>query len=217
MEVKGVSAYRFDKVYLYPPVTVPGVSPQPWGTVELEVFGHKGVLVCRTNEPLGPILKKYPGGRFPVFLRKESDSEGDFVGYLSVDKSGHGLYRWEFNAAGAGDDKYARPVGYHLLVGFRSDSGQEAGQSGKQVLMEGQFTLAFEARDTRVVGFKKEVKAARKGVPAEAKNPLFQKVEPFDPPIPNTVWWLVSIQPDFRNTLWQKEYCPRQKRYKAVF
>lgn len=217
MEVLRVNEYRFEQVYLYPPVNVPGVNLKPFGAVQLEVFGHRGMLVCRTNWPLRKFLREHPEASFPVFLRKENSPEDRLIGYLSPDKSGCGVYQWEFNNAGTRYGSAGRPLAYLLQIGFRPDGGKAEGRTGTRVLMEGRFILSFEVKDTRVVGFKKEVKAAKKGLPAQVKNPLFQKVEPFDPPIPDTVWWLISIQPDFRSALWQKEYCPRQERYKAVF
>ncbi|HWI55016.1 MAG TPA: hypothetical protein VNT57_04955, partial [Desulfobacteria bacterium] len=103
-----------------------------------------------------------------------------------------------------------------ILVATRYGSAEESAIS--EVLLEGCFKIPFEIRDERIVGFKKEAKVDKTANQlSKERNPLFQRVEPFQPPIPNCVWWRISVQPSLDYSYLQQDYCPRRKPNKAVF
>jgi len=216
MEVSKEPGYRYNKTYLYTSQNLPGAGDEPLGTVELVVNGSKGQLVCKTSECISGLLAANPETKFYAVVSNKSTKEKLCAGELILDAGGHGSFIWEFNTAYSKAEKRVNsPVFYHIGVGAGKD-GTECLELGG-ALMQGTFSLPFEVRDSRIVGFKKEGKA-KEPSPNEAweKNPIIHKVEPFEPSIPNTIWWQISVQPDFRYFR-QVDFCPRQKSYKAVF
>ncbi len=217
MEVSQGTDYHFYQVSLYPPSHLRGIGREPLGTAELEIFGPRGRLNCRTREGLGLLVGVYPQVTFPVFLCKIFDQELTGIGCLSLNQSGCGVSRWDFAAvAPGGKGSGQTPVLYKLVIAAKQGLSPQDG-AGSIILMEGVFTLSFEVRGSRIVGFKKEAKVRKKSRQINQKNPLFQRVEPFQPPIPNSVWWRISIQPDLGEGYWQTGFCPRQKPSRAVF
>lgn len=215
MEVSKDPGYHYCKTYLYSLHSLPGTGVGPWGTAELVVNGARGLLICQTSECINGLLAANPGTKFFVIVLNESIKENLCAGELALDTDGCRRYTWEFNTAYSGKEKQAdSPFVYQVRIAAGQTS---AGcQELKGVLMQGVFSLPFEVRDSRIVGFKKEGTAKKPSREAWEKNPIIQKVEPFEPPIPNTVWWQISVQPDFRYFR-QAEFCPRQQSYKAVF
>ncbi len=217
MEVSKDLGYRFYNVFLYPPDSLSNEVRGPCGTAQIEVFGDKGRLTCHTSIPVEKLSGEGLRYEFPVLFCRELDKEMFNVGYLKTDKSGLGEFAWEFTTAIPGNGGSMNgPVTYRFLVTTRQEGSLDEGRDSV-ILLEGIVTLASEVRDKRVVGFKKEAKVRKTDRNASETNPLFQKVDPFHPPIPNTSWWRISIQPDLDNGSWQVGYCPRQKPYRAVF
>lgn len=215
MEASNDPDYRFYQTYLYAACGFPGAAGEPWGTMEIKIHGHKGQLICRTRECLGRVYTPHPLIKFPVTLETKGGGEKLHVGYLAIDSSDTGLCSWDFSIAGQGnEDTGIKPATYKIVISAEQDGAHPGGSGG--IVMGGIMTLPFELRDNRVVGFKKEATVRKAGQVAGEKNPFFQRVEPFQPPIPYSVWWQISIQPDFRYFR-QANYCPRQKPYKAVF
>lgn len=215
MEVSKEPGYRYHKTYLYPSHNQSVAGDGPWGTVELVINGAKGLLICQISECISGLLAANPGTKFFAVFLNESTKENLCTGELVLDVSGRRRYIWEFNTAYPVTAKRAgSPLIYHIRVvaGPLSTGCSEVNGA----IMQGVFSLPFEVRDSRIVGFKKEGTAKKPSREAWEKNPIIQKVEPFEPPIPNTVWWQISVQPDFRYFR-QADFCPRQKSYKAVF
>lgn len=213
MEVSKVPGYRYHKAYLYSAHNPPGTECGPWGTAELIIYGAKGRLLCQTSDSVNKKLQAHPGAKFFAVVLNESSGEKLCAGELIPDV-GKRRFIWEFNTSYSGKEKQAdNPFFYQIrVVAGQAATGADLGGT----VMQGGFSLPVELRDSRIVGFKKEGTAKKPSREAWEKNPIIQMVEPFEPPIPNTVWWQISIQPDFRNFR-QVEYCPRQKAYKAVF
>ncbi|MFA5881527.1 MAG: hypothetical protein WC834_04955 [Eubacteriales bacterium] len=212
MEVSQGPDYRYYKANLYPPVQPPGAVREPLGTVEIEITGPKGRMNCRTRQCLGLFAETHLRIKYQVMLQKEMGGEPVVIGHLSVDRSGCGVLKWDFSTAGS-DSGEGTPVTYKLLIAARNDVGLR-GKAGGGVLMSGVISLKSAVRDNRVVGFKKEVKVREKGRDINKRNPFFEKVEPFQPPIPNSVWWRIGVLPD---SYWQTGFCPRQKTNKAMY
>lgn len=207
--------YRYYKTYLYPLHKTPGAGDSPWGTAEIVINGAKGMLSCQAGERLCGLMAADPSIKFSGIVMNESTGENLWSGELVFGQIGQGQDSWEFTAGYAGRDKPVdSPLIYRLQVMIRQ-SGEGSLKTGGH-FVQGVFSLPFEIRDSRIVGFKKEGTAKKPGREAFEKNPIIQKVEPFEPPIPNSVWWQISLQPDFRHFR-QAEFCPRQKSYKAVF
>ncbi len=216
MEVSNQPDYRFYHVFLYPPGSSRNGS-EPCGTSQIEVFGSKGRLRCRIFVPEKDLTSGYKESQFFVLLCREPDGEIINAGVLITDQSGEGQFAWEFSTGVPGGGiVMSGPVTYKFLVTTAQD-GERLNSSEGSVLVEGIVTLNSEVRDKRVVGFKKEAKVGSPNCKNDTRNPLFEKVDPFHPPIPNTSWWRISIQPDLDNGAWQMGYCPRQKPHQAVF
>jgi len=216
MEISKEPEYCFHKVYLYMPGADRKTSGIPYGTAEIEVYGNRGKLRCCTRDFLLTGSGPYPESEFSVLLFNETGGETLNIGRLHFDQTGCGECNWDFKTSSLTADEIEKSAMiYKLMVKAESKKtdGSPKGLGG--VLLEGLFALPFEARDSRVVGFKKEVKVK----PANSKvwkNPVFQRVEPFEPPIPNSIWWRIGIQPDFGGG-WVTGFCPRQKKYGAGF
>lgn len=215
MEVSKEPGYRYHKTYLYSSHNLPGTGDRPWGTAELVINGAKGLLSCQTSECISGLLAANPGTKFFAVVSNESTKEKLCAGELIPDVSTQRRFIWEFNTAHSRTEKRVdSPLFYH--IGVIAGQASMGYSESSRVLMQGAFSLPFEVRDSRIIGFKKEATAKKPSREAWEKNPIIHKVEPFEPPIPNTVWWQISVQPDFRNFR-QVEFCPRQKSYKAVF
>ncbi len=215
MDISREPEYYYCRLYLYPPFAAASAAQKPFGAAEIEICGRKGRLICRTESCLGEIARENCHGIFPVMLSRAGESF--YIGHIAIEPSGQGVYRWDFSIAGHEDrDSEDKPVTYRILV-LAGPLPENNDNGNRKVLMEGVFSLASEVRDNRIVGFMKEAKVRKKSRESITVNPLFQKVEPFEPPIPNCSWWQISIQPNFRSSYWQVGYCPRQKTYKANF
>jgi len=214
MEVSREPEYGFYKAYLYPP-RVLGRVRRPSGAAEIVVIGNRGRLRCQTNGNPGQLLEHNPRDGFLVKLVRAGNDENIVIGRLVIEPSGCGVCTWQFNSGTPGKQE-EHPVSYRLLINGTTGEQPERGKADA-VLLEGRFTLQAVARDNRVVGFKKEAKATVKSCQAAETNPLFQRVEPFYPPLPNCIWWQISIQPDFRNADLRADFCPRRKMYKSDF
>ena len=83
--------------------------------------------------------------------------------------------------------------------------------------LEGRFSMPGEIRDKRIVSFSKGLRVNKNIPEACEPNPIFQRVEPFKPPIPNSVWWRIGIQPYLGMSREHLDYCPRRKLNRAVF
>lgn len=215
MEVSKEPGYRYYKTYLYCLHRLPGTGDGPWGTAELVINGAKGLLICQTSECINGLLAANPGTKLYAVVLNESLKENLGAGELVLDADGCRRYTWGFNTAFTGTGKQ---IDYSFVYQVRVVAGQApmGRHETNGALMQGVFSLPFEVRDSRIVGFKKEGTAKKPSREVWEKNPIIQRVEPFEPPIPNTVWWQISVQPDFRYFR-QAEFCPRQKSYKAVF
>lgn len=214
MEVTKEPDYRFYKSYLYPACGSSEGMHAPCGTAEVEITGHKGRLTCHSGELPGQLPAGVISDRLLVMLCRENDGEKTVIGCVNRNQRGQGICTWDFNTSGKGGRRTLEQIKYWIAV----SAIQEGARIDKpeSILMAGTLVLPGEVRDNRVIGFKKEATAINAGFEACDKNPLFQRVEPFQPPIPHTVWWQLSIQPNF-SYYRQTDYCPRQKTYKAVF
>lgn len=217
MEGIKASDYCHLSIFVYPPDNFPDNRSHSHGTAKLELLGSKGWLSCQTAY-LGVFAEKHPEFEIVAFLVKESTGEKFRIGRLTVDEKGFGVLNRNFVSAGLKVEKSACvDQSYRIIVLATLNSGMPD-NTVSTILLEGSFKIPFEIRDDRVVGFKKEAKVEE---PADRqvydKNPLFKKVEPFQPAIPNTVWWQIGIQPVYEYRYLQHDYCPRRKQSKAVF
>jgi hypothetical protein len=215
MEVSKGPGYRYYKTYLHPTHSLPGTGNRPWGTAEVVINGAKGLLICQTSECVSNMAEVSQRTKFLIMISNESTKEKLCAGELIPDIGNRRRFKWEFNIVyPKAEKRIGSLICYHIDV-FAGQISSSCSESDG-VLMQGVFSFPFEVRDSRIVGFKKEGTAKKPSREAWEKNPIIQKAEPFEPPIPNTIWWRISVQPDFRNFR-QIDFCPRQKSYKAVF
>ncbi len=209
--------YSYVKAFLHPPGFLPTTNAGLYGTVELEIMGNKGCFNVQTASVSG-FRERNPDFELEIFLSKESTGDKVRIGRINTDGEGKGTCRKTFIDTGLKAEKAeAGKMSYKfMLIATRYVSVEESAIS--RVLLEGYFKIPFEIRDERIVGFKKEAKVDKTANQLSKKrNPLFQKVEPFQPPIPNFVWWRISVQPSLDYSYLQQDYCPRRKTNKAVF
>ena len=211
MGVFSETAYYFQKVYLYAPGQPKMKSSVPFGSAEIEMVGMKGALKCRVRD-LPSVFT--PLDTISLLICSNGGEQPLVIGQLQLDKLGIGECRWDFNILNIKDGSTEGLVDYELLV--TAQPVESFNKKGNYVLLKGIFSLIHEIRDSRVIKFKKEGKVQETAPEQIRKNPLFFKVEPFEPPNPNVVWWQISIQPGFSKNDWQPAFCPRQKS-KAIF
>lgn len=212
MEAPNDMAYHYVKIHLSTPGTSAREPGKPFGTAIVEILDNKGKLLCHTPRCFGYYSEKNPDVRFYGILEK--DSEKIPIGTLDVDEKGHGSCEWEFVSS---QDALEESVSYKLVI-MAERNLNDQGEKATDLFLEGVFSLPFEVWDNKVVGIKKEAKVKQlahrqdQGIP-----PLIQKVEPFQPAIPNTVWWQINIQPGYGTEMGTVEYCPRRRKYEALF
>jgi len=195
--------YIFSKLYFYPIRDCSVLGLQIAATAEIEVLFGKGRLKCRAS--VAPGSTAVPPEELNVILFNETDGNGSSVGKLKLDNGGAGECHWQFYTVSR-DEKNAvtADIVYRLIIAVR-----------KEKVLEAVFRFS-EIRDNRVIGFQQEVKVKRPNRKALAENRIFQKVEPFEPPIPNVSWWRISIQPYSADTYGPMHFCPHRKT-RAVF
>lgn len=216
MEAPKDVEYCYTNTFLHPPGVFPVGNAQSCGTLELELLGNRGRLCCRTGQ-IFSFLQNNQGFDLVVFLSKKSTGENFKLGRIDSDQDGRGVFTRSFSDLGLKVEKSpSQQTGYSIrIVAVKDLNGQKV---SSVVLVEGAFKIPFEIRDERVVGFKKEAKVEKTAKQHNNEiNPLFKKVEPFQPPLPATVWWQISIQPVYEYGYLQEDYCPRRKSNKAVF
>lgn len=217
MEGLKKSKYRFSKVFLYRSGVSPKQLQKSYGTVRIEFEGNKGSLKCRIHEEVAYLVTDNSAIELVAELSKPN-GEQFRVGRLLIDETGTMASEWKFSSfGGSAGELFGEKAGYRLLIiAVQKNISTERKKS--RLLLEGFFDPPFEIKDDRIVGFSKEAKVeVNTNRKVCEKNPLFQKVEPFQPPIPNSVWWQISIQPAYSSDVLYTDYCPRRKPNKAIF
>lgn len=205
-------AYNYVKVLLSTPGDMSSETGKQFGSATLEILGNKGKLTCQTPKCFGYFSEKNPDVKFFGFMVRNGEKLP--IGELTVDENGNGSCEWDFIISGE-----SRPDGipYKLMI-LAGHKMPIANEKFTDIFLEGYFNLPFEISDSKVVGLKKEAKVEQLvNRQVYERNPHFQKVEPFQPAIPNSVWWQITVQPGYNWGLSQSDYCPRRKRYEALF
>ena len=209
----------FYKGYLYPVGIRTREEVSPRGSVEITLVGDKGRLkwdlfgINTANE------QSFSGG-IAVMMCNESNGQAIVIRRPGKERFGNRYGQWDFaisvpyRAQQNKQEKYAIKI-FAQKYGCKVESGTEQMMAGYRVLMEGIVLLPGEVNYSRAIRLNREVKAKR-DPQIHDKNPLFQAVQPFEPPLPNTRWWQISILPDLDHTYRQDGFCPRQKQ-RAVF
>ncbi|PKM81416.1 MAG: hypothetical protein CVU89_09190 [Firmicutes bacterium HGW-Firmicutes-14] len=202
--------YRFYKAYLFRPGCFR--DGNPCAAAEITIRGRAGQLnffVGKDQEVFSS-----PKKDTRLVLQSPKDSVTTVLGKLEQRSSGSGI-SWNFNTVSAGSSPGGnKEMVYRLRVVSGWDTEPEKVDCGR-VIMEGIVLLPEEIRDCRVVKFNKEGKDKRSN-PGKCGNPLFERVEPFEPPIPNASWWRISLQPDPEKLYLNDGFCPRKKN-RAIF
>lgn len=211
MEESGSLAYNFVKVLLGTPSDLRGEKIKQFGSATIEIFGRKGKMICETPKCFGYFSEKNPEVKFFGFLVRSGEKLP--IGELAVDENGNGTCEWDFIIA---EEKQKDVIPYKLVI--MAGERLVEGEKYTDIFLEGYFNLPFKIISNKVVEIKKEAKVEQSlNRQVYGKNPHFQKVEPFKPAIPDSVWWQITVQPGYAWGSPQYYDCPRHKRFEALF